>query len=669
MSPRRRAAEPATALDSLLAVLPPLTLVVGKGGVGKTTCAIGIATRLSETGRRTLLVSTDPAGALAGALDVPLGDGESHDVDAQHGLAARQLDARRARHEFLARWRETIVTIVDRGTYLDLEDIEGLVDATFPGADEIFALLALADLVGVPSDERSFVVDTAPTGHTLRLLALPETFEAMVALLDAMQAKHRFMVGALTRRYRADDADRFLDTMRATIAALRATLTNQSRAAAILVARAEPVVVAETARYAEALRGIGLRVAAVVVNAVPEERDEATRSALSLLAAIAGDAPCLLLPRVEPAPRGLSDIEGVMRALMPLVRQPAGRHSERSRGARKGLHKKQRVGASLFLGGAPRAPHSAAPAALSLLRTLTITGGKGGVGKTTVSIALAVNAASTGEGDILLVSTDPAPSIADALGIEDPAWARSGAQPVTDVIGLFAWQMDATQAFAEFRDRYRGRIDALFDAIVGRGLDVAHDRTILRDLLALAPPGIDELYALASLGETLDERRYARIIIDPAPTGHLLRLLEMPALALEWSHRLMRMMLKYKDVSGLGDAAEELLSFSKRTRAVEALLRDGARAGVILVTLAEPLVRAESLRLAAALRSANVAVVAVVENRAGRAPPGDVDLLLPASIPHVAAPLHHEPLVGAAIIQQWSEHWQLLRRGLSAPER
>src|SRR4029079_3780040 len=105
--------------------------------------------------------------------------------------------------------------------------------------------------------------------------------------------------------------------------------------------------------------------------------------------------------------------------------------------------------------------------------------------------------------------------------------------------GLFARQMDAGAAFRSFRERYQERIDALFDGLVGVGVDASHDRGILRELLALAPPGIDEMYALATLGDTLEEGRYARIVVDPAPTGHLLRLLEMPTLALEWSHRLM----------------------------------------------------------------------------------------------------------------------------------
>src|SRR5689334_4501023 len=87
-------------------------------------------------------------------------------------------------------------------------------------------------------------------------------------------------------------------------------------------------------------------------------------------------------------------------------------------------------------------------------------------------------------------------------------------------------RLPTRSACARVRDQYQTRIDALFESIVGRGIDVAQDRAILRDLLALAPPGIDELFALSILGDALQEQRFARIIVDPAPTGHLLRLLE-----------------------------------------------------------------------------------------------------------------------------------------------
>jgi arsenite-transporting ATPase len=520
------------------------------------------------------------------------------------------------------------------------------------------------------------VVDTAPTGHTLRLLALPQTFDALIALLETMQAKHRFMVGALTRRYRRDAADDFLDEMRRTMAALQAALVDPSRAAVLLIARPEPVVAAETARYAAAVRAMGIRIAALVVNALPADADASTDAALEVLARSADGAPRFVLRWREPPPRTLQEIGDLVRGLRP-ASSGSGRRGGVVRSAAKGLRGGGGAGVSSARGGAPRRtpPASARPAPAqlaaappaSIIRTLTIVAGKGGVGKTTVSCTLAIAAAArTRDTPVLLVSTDPAPSIADALGIEDPQWARNEPTPAPDVPRLFVWQMDASLAFAALRDRHRERIDALFDALVGRGLDIAHDRAILRDLLALAPPGIDELYALASLGEALDERRFAPIVVDPAPTGHLLRLLQMPALALDWTRRLMRLMLKYKDVAGLGDAARDLVAFGQRTRALESLLHDPARAGAVLVTLNEPLVRAESRRLAHALRAAGLALAGVVENRQGTTRRRSVRF--DPLAPHFRAQSQRAPLVGAAALARWLDEWRTLpNAGPAAP--
>jgi len=286
---------------------------------------------------------------------------------------------------------------------------------------------------------------------------------------------------------------------------------------------------------------------------------------------------------------------------------------------------------------------------------LTIVAGKGGVGKSTVACALAIAAADELDGLTLLVSTDPAPSIADALGAGNAAWATADIeQTLDDPPRLVVRQMDATAAFARVRDQYRERIDALFDGLVGRGVDVEQDRAIVRDLLQLAPPGIDEVFALSILGDALHENRFARIVVDPAPTGHLLRLLEMPAIALDWSHRLMRLMLKYRDVVGLGDTARELLDFAKRTRALDALLHDREQCGVIVVALDEPVVRAETARLAAAVRTRGIAVSAVMWNRVHSSPSP-----LPASVAdrQFCAGDVTPPPIGATALREWSGSW------------
>jgi arsenite/tail-anchored protein-transporting ATPase len=645
------------AVDALLDALPPLCLVVGKGGVGKTTCAVGLTSRFAARHERTLLVSTDPAGSLGAVLGAPLIPGERREIETLRGCAVLQLDSTIARAAFLARWRDTIVTIVDRGTYLDADDINGLVDAAFPGADEIFAMLALAELVTNGVDAKPskrgwdrLIVDTAPTGHTLRLLALPETFDAMIALLEAMQSKHRFMVSALTHRYSSDAADEFLAAMRGIMGSLRSSLCDAARSAAVLVTRAEAVVISETRRYAAALAALDIALGGIVLNAVTTPVSSAAQRAISDLE----DGPRIelyTLPRSEPPPVGVRAI-GALFGKLQRVGAGTAWDGMVSRDA-NGLRQNQAKPLSSPSGGAQ------SDATLALLRALTIVAGKGGVGKTTVSCALALADASrvTGSQRVLLVSTDPAPSIGDALGIFDPDWARRTPEFVQDCPSLDIWQIDASTAFAELRERYRDRTDALFEEWVGRGVDVVRDREILRDLLALAPPGIDELYALSVLGEILDQRRYTRVIVDPAPTGHLLRLLEMPALALDWSHRLMRLLLKYREVAGLGDAAGELLIFSRRTRAFDQLLHDSARAGIVLVSLPEPIVEAESARLAHALREHGLAVLGLVLNRVP-APRLSPAVELGAGVT-VVAPESNSPLVGVDAIADWCDCWRV----------
>jgi arsenite-transporting ATPase len=232
--------------------------VVGKGGVGKTTCAAALALHASRTAK-TLVISTDPAQALPLVLPAP-----------PRGLTVEALDATARRAAFMDKWGTVIRAILDRGTYLDDADIGPLVDTALPGGDEIFAALRLAELFESqsrePRPESRLFIDTAPTGHTLRLLDLPGTFRALVHLLDAMQAKHRFMVRTLMRRYKADDADAFLAEMGELVGVLESTLTDPRRCAALMVTNGQKLVQAETGRYLAELARRKVRVAAIVWN-------------------------------------------------------------------------------------------------------------------------------------------------------------------------------------------------------------------------------------------------------------------------------------------------------------------------------------------------------------------------------------------------------------------
>ena len=283
-----------------------------------------------------------------------------------------------------------------------------------------------------------------------------------------------------------------------------------------------------------------------------------------------------------------------------------------------------------------------------MIRALTIVAGKGGVGKTTVAAALALEAARAHR--TLVVSTDPAPSLADALGQDIP----DADTPVHGADGLVARQMDATAAFERLRETYRQRVDALFEGLVAKGVDLTHDRGIARNLLALAPPGVDEIYALTLLTDALFKDAYGRVIVDPAPTGHLLRLLEMPQLALSWTHQLMRLLLKYKDVAGLGDTARELLELSRDLRALDALLKDRERCGVVVVALDEPVVLAESRRLAREMTRLGVAVSGFVMNRAAAERRALPDVGAPVQF---EAPVADPPPTGVDALRRWRQSW------------
>lgn len=620
-------------LDPLLEALPRWVFVAGKGGVGKTTCAAALAARAAQRDGDTLVLSTDPARSLGAALGTTVGDAPGP-VPSHTSLFAMQLDAQRERDRFLERWGDVLRTILDRGTYLSGDDIAGIVDDALPGADEAMAVLALLELERTARWQR-VIVDTAPTGHTLRLLGLPAVFQALIALLDTMQAKHRFMVQALARRYRADAADAFLSEMRARIDALRATLTDARRTGVVLVTRPEPVVLAESGRYVQALHRLGMHVNAVIVNAVPDESSPETSGVAPHLPGLAPGTVEVQVPLAAAPPATLADIEALFARGASTPERAARRAPpyEPSRGAAGRLRMQSLE---------------------EVLRPLTIVAGKGGVGKTTVACALAVGPAQASS-PVLIVSSDPAPSVTDVLeqAVGDEV------VPVHGADGVFAQQLDAAAAFDGFRARYSHRVDELFGSLVRRGMSLAHDQAVMRNLLALAPPGIDELYALVTLGDLLHDDRYARVIVDPAPTGHLLRLLEMPGLALSWSHRVMRIMLEFKEVAALGEAARELLDFSKRTRALRERLADPASTTVIVVANDEPLVRDETSRLVAACRARAVHVGACVWNRAS----ADVR---PLSDPVVDRQFQSPKTVpaprGADALRSWCATWRALER-------
>ena len=448
----------------------------------------------------------------------------------------------------------------------------------FPGVDETMALLRLAELV---TDDRwqRVVIDTAPTGHTLRLLDLPRSFTLLLSLLDAMQDKHRFMVRTLMHRYRTDDADAFLASMRARVASLTRLLGDRARCAAVLVTREEPVVLAETRAIRACAGGARHRRGRSDRQRDDDDEHRSRECAAELVAELRSATPGAAWSRVA---------RGAVALGLDGAREWGARLSDDvARLAR--CTRTDAASASRSARLRTRARRRAASALLSPLSALTIVGGKGGVGKTTVACALALAAAEP------TVRSARAPRVHRSRAV-----ARGRARRSRSATRRWTWRAypdsshgrptraPPSSACAPATPSASTRCSTPSSA---HAIDTSADRRIVRDLLALAPPGIDELYALAAIADAVGEQRFARVIVDPAPTGHLLRLLEMPAIALDWTHQLMRLVLRYRELGALGDAGADLLSLAKRIRAVGELLRDPARASLIVVALDEPLVR------------------------------------------------------------------------------
>ena len=182
----------------------------------------------------------------------------------------------------------------------------------------------------------------------------------------------------------------------------------------------------------------------------------------------------------------------------------------------------------------------AAPPCPSPEITFLIFAGKGGVGKTTLACATAVRLAREFPGkEILLFSTDPAHSLAACLE------ADLGPQPVRLGPGLSAMEIDAPGEFAALKQQYQQELEKFLHTAF-ENFDIPFDRRVMERMLDLSPPGLDEIMALVRAMEFLEAGRYDIFILDSAPTGHLLRLLELPELIDQWLKTFFGLLLKYK---------------------------------------------------------------------------------------------------------------------------
>src|SRR5712691_9400780 len=260
------------ALTNLLNESLQFIMFGGKGGVGKTTMAAATALELSQE-KKALIFTTDPAPSLGDSFGQAIGN-EPTPVAGTNNLFAMEIDARKALEEFKEEYGREILDILQQGTFLADEETEEIVRLDIPGLDEVMSLKKITDFME-SSDYQLYIVDTAPTGHTLRLLMLPELLDNWIKFLANLRWKHHAMVRQFAREKRIEKADEFLFEMKRTVKKVRALLQNSEKTEFVVVTIAEKMRVSETEDLIRSLEQMRIPCRHIIVNNIfPQEASQ-----------------------------------------------------------------------------------------------------------------------------------------------------------------------------------------------------------------------------------------------------------------------------------------------------------------------------------------------------------------------------------------------------------
>jgi arsenite-transporting ATPase len=514
----------------------------GKGGVGKTSNACATAVALAGQGRRVLLVSTDPASNLDQVFGVSIGDQPTPLLEVP-GLFAINIDpeaaARAYRERVIGPYRGVLPDDAVAGIE---EQLSGACTVEVAAFDEFTELLTPD---GPAAGFDHVVFDTAPTGHTLRLLQLPA---AWTGFLETNERGASCLGPASA-----------LKTQQARYAAAVAALADPQRTTVILVARPDRGALDEAARTSGELAELALRNQRLLVNGVFRATDPSDRLAAALEAR--GRAALAAMPTV---------LQGLPRIDIPL--QP---YNIVGVAALRRLANPQ---APLLQPTAPFGGLSGVdlPSLDGLVDEIAAAGhglvvvmGKGGVGKTTIAAAVAVDLAGRGL-PVHLTTTDPAAHLTEALGREVP--------------GLKVSRIDPAAETKAYREKILERSAHTLDAA---GLALLEED--------LRSPCTEEVAVFHAFSRLVFGARNEVVVMDTAPTGHTLLLLD----ATGAYHREM--------LRNAADAGVKVQTPLMR-------LRDPAYSRVLLVTLAETTPVLEAAELQVDLRRAGIEPFAWVVN-------------------------------------------------------
>jgi arsenite-transporting ATPase len=534
-------AAPVAATPRFLHQPPRFLFFTGKGGVGKTSIACATAIRLTEGGARVLLVSTDPASNVGQVFGVDIGNHVTP-IPAVERLSALEIDPQAAAQAY----RDRIVGPV-RGVLPDSvvksieEQLSGACTTEIAAFDEFTELLTNPALL---ADYEHIVFDTAPTGHTIRLLQLPGAWSGFLETGKGDASCLGPLAGLEKQRTQYKDA---VDA-----------LADPTRTRLVLVARAQQATLREVARTHDELAAIGLTQQFLVINGVLPQREAALDR---LAAAIA-----------EREQAALAAIPAVLQAL-PTDRVPLKAFNLVGVNA---LQQLLNASDAPSTARADEATVLVAPTLATLIDQIAADGhglvmlmGKGGVGKTTLAAAVAVALAERGL-PVHLTTSDPAAHLSETL------------MDVRDNLTVSRIDPHAET------ERYRQHVLAT----KGSHLD-APGRALLEE--DLRSPCTEEIAVFQAFSRIIREAGRKFVVMDTAPTGHTLLLLDATG---AYDREIQRQM------GGKG------MHFT--TPMMQ--LQDPKQTKVLLVTLAETTPVLEAANLQADLRRAGIEPWAWVVN-------------------------------------------------------
>jgi arsenite/tail-anchored protein-transporting ATPase len=567
-----------------------LAMFSGKGGVGKTTSSCGFARQWARElpQERILLISTDPAHSLGDVLQMAVTDEAIATPDLPN-LQVRALNSEKLLQEFKARYGKVLELLVERGSFVQGEDLSPIWDLSWPGLDELMGILEIQRILREREVDR-VVVDMAPSGHTLNLLGLMDFLDGFLNALDLFQEKHRVMSQTFGGKHQADEADTFLVEMRADLAAGRSLLQNDS--ACWVVAIAEPMSYLESRRFIEALTELKIPVGGMIVNRVTVATDVLEKFLMLPVPQVLG------LPQRSPEPIGAEALDSLFAEIQPIASFPMVATTQ------------------------PEIPTKFSPHFQDFVendRRLILVGGKGGVGKTTVAGAIAWGMAERHpDRQIRVISIDPAHSLGDVLS------TQLGHEPTQITANLSAQEINAKQVLEQFREDYLWELAEMMSGETNDdSMQIAYTPQAWRQIVAQALPGIDEMLSLITIMELLEKGEQDLIILDTAPTGHLLRFLEMPTALGGWLAWIFKLWIKYQDVVGKTELMGRLRSLRQQVMQAQKKLKDAQHTEFVGVLQAQTAIVAEAERLTQTLATMGVNQNYVVHNRFE---PGQEDL-------------------------------------------